>query len=165
VSDDAIVAGVFEDVRAGEEVLARLISEGAPEGAVSLIRPGDDATQRIADAGISPGKAALYEDALRRGYALLIARVPPQSEAELTRMLARSGARALERSVVPASDVRFEPFREAVLELPEFTEEIIAVKRPWVVEEVVVTKVVRERTEVVHETLRRRDVTVEDLPK
>ena len=164
MSDETTIVAVFEDQRVASAVVARLKAEGAPEDAVFVIGAEDEAAaQRLADAGVTPGKAALYQDALRRGFVLLVVRVPVDAAPELSRVLGEAGALPEQRPAVPARDVRFEAFREALLELPEFTEEVVAVKRPWVVEEVVVRKVVRERTEVVRETLRRQDVTVEDV--
>jgi hypothetical protein len=48
-------------------------------------------------------------------------------------------SRDSEHTVVPAPDVRFEPFEDRELELPEFIESVVPVARPWVTEELVLT--------------------------
>jgi uncharacterized protein (TIGR02271 family) len=56
-----------------------------------------------------------------------------------------------------------EAFQESVVEIREAYEEMIVNKKARVVEEIVIGKDVEERTETVHETLRRTDVEVEPL--
>jgi stress response protein YsnF len=92
--------------------------------------------------------------------------VPRAAASDLAQALTELGASRVddgERTSAPAKDVSFESFIDTVFELPEFTEETVAVKRPWVVEEVVLARVVHERTEAVRDTLHRRDVAVDDL--
>lgn len=56
-----------------------------------------------------------------------------------------------------------EAFQESIVEIKEAYEEMIVKKKARVVEEVIVGKDVEQRTETVHETLRRTDVEVERL--
>jgi uncharacterized protein (TIGR02271 family) len=56
-----------------------------------------------------------------------------------------------------------EAFQESLVEIREAYEELIVKKKARVVEEVVVNKDVEQRTETVHETLRRTDVNVEPI--
>lgn len=54
-------------------------------------------------------------------------------------------------------------FKEGTIEMPETSEEAVVSKQARVVEEVVVRKDARERTETVRDTVRRTDVEVEKL--
>jgi uncharacterized protein (TIGR02271 family) len=56
-----------------------------------------------------------------------------------------------------------EAFKESLVEIREAYEELVVKKKARVVEEVVVNKDVEQRTETVHETLRRTDVNVEPI--
>lgn len=56
-----------------------------------------------------------------------------------------------------------EAFQESLVEIREAYEELVVKKKARVVEEVVVNKDVEQRTETVHETLRRTDVNVEPI--
>jgi uncharacterized protein (TIGR02271 family) len=58
-----------------------------------------------------------------------------------------------------------EAFKESLVEIREAYEELVVNKKARVVEEVVVNKDVEQRTETVHETLRRTDVNVEQIDK
>lgn len=63
----------------------------------------------------------------------------------------------------PASEADFNAFKEGSMELRETAEEAVVAKQARVVEEVVVNKEVSERTEHVHDTVRRTDVEVQNL--
>jgi uncharacterized protein (TIGR02271 family) len=56
-----------------------------------------------------------------------------------------------------------EAFKESLVEIKEAYEELVVQKKTRVVEEVVVNKDVEQRTETIHETLRRTDVNVEPI--
>jgi stress response protein YsnF len=56
-----------------------------------------------------------------------------------------------------------EAFQESLVEIREAYEELVVKKKARVVEEVIVNKDVEQRTETVHETLRRTDVNVEPI--
>jgi uncharacterized protein (TIGR02271 family) len=56
-----------------------------------------------------------------------------------------------------------EAFQESLVEIREAYEELVVKKKARVVEEVVVNKDVEQRTETIHETLRRTDVNVEPI--
>ena len=62
----------------------------------------------------------------------------------------------------PASEADMRAFEEGSIELTEHAEVPVVGKQARVVEEVVVGKDVRERTEKVRDTVRRTDVKVED---
>ena len=138
----------FENSPAAQDALQRLVRAGVPERVLQLITPEEAGSEAP-----SP-----------RTHSLLIARIPESAAADLAAALSELGASRVDdssRPSAPAHDVNFRTFTESVFELPEFTEETIAVKRPWVIEEVVLGTAGRERTETVRETLLRRDVTVE----
>lgn len=60
-----------------------------------------------------------------------------------------------------ASEADFQAFQEGIIELVETAEEPVISKRSRVVEEVVITRDVRERQETIRDTVRRTDVKVE----
>jgi len=62
-----------------------------------------------------------------------------------------------------ASTADVDAFREGTIEITERAEEAVVAKQARVVEEVVIDKEVAERTETVHDTVRRTDVDVEEL--
>ena len=62
----------------------------------------------------------------------------------------------------PASQADIDSFQEGTFEVTETAEEIVAEKRPRVVEEVVITKGVDERTETVRDTVRRTEVDIDE---
>ncbi len=63
----------------------------------------------------------------------------------------------------PASAADLAAFKEGTIEVRETAEEPVIAKTARVVEEVVVGKEARERTEEIHDTVRRTDVEVEQL--
>jgi uncharacterized protein (TIGR02271 family) len=64
----------------------------------------------------------------------------------------------------PASEADFDRLQEGTLEVRERREEPVVDKQARVVEEVVVGKEARERTETVQDTVRRTDVDVQETP-
>ncbi len=62
----------------------------------------------------------------------------------------------------PASEADISSFREGTLEVTERSEEAVVSKRARVIEEVVIGKEVRERTETIRDTVRRTDVDVDE---
>jgi uncharacterized protein (TIGR02271 family) len=63
----------------------------------------------------------------------------------------------------PANEADLKSFEEGTVELTETDEEPVVIKRARVVEEVVISKDVDERTETVRDSVRRGDVEVERL--
>ena len=63
----------------------------------------------------------------------------------------------------PANAADFQAFKEGTVEVKAVSEEPVVEKRARVVEEVVVNKDVQERTETVRDTVRRKDVEVEQV--
>ena len=177
MNPETIVAGVFEDGSAAEAARTKLMRAGVPDERLAVVSPetegdAEGAARRLDESGIAESQLQPYYDVLRDGHGLLLACVPEHTAADLARAFEELGAATTRQhpieerhAIVPASDVHFEPFQQTVLELPEFTEEVVAVKRPWVIEELVVTPSVRERVVHARETLRRHDVSVEHEPR
>lgn len=65
----------------------------------------------------------------------------------------------------PVNAADLNAFKEATIEVTETSEEAVVQKQARVVEEVVVQKNVENKTETVHDTVKRTDVHVEDLGK
>lgn len=64
----------------------------------------------------------------------------------------------------PVTDADLRTFQQGTIEITERAEEAVVSKQARIVEEVVVSKQVAERTESVRDTVRRTDVEVEELP-
>ncbi len=71
----------------------------------------------------------------------------------------------IERHAVnrPASESDFTAFKEGTIEVTETAEVPVVAKEARIVEEVVVGKATTERTETIHDTVRRTDVEVEQI--
>ena len=63
----------------------------------------------------------------------------------------------------PVSEADLAAFKESTIEFTETAEEVVITKHARVVEEVIVSKVVKEHAETVRDTVRRTDVEVEEL--
>jgi uncharacterized protein (TIGR02271 family) len=86
---------------------------------------------------------------------------PVEEEVSLRQEHVRVERRPVDR---PANEADFDAaLREGTIEVTERAEEVIVEKRPRVVEEVIVSKDVDQRTETVRDTVRRTDVEVEQL--
>jgi uncharacterized protein (TIGR02271 family) len=100
---------------------------------------------------------------VQRGGVRLYTRVAERPVEETVRL--RDEQVTVERHPVdrPAGDADFAAFREGTIEVTETDEEAVVSKRARVVEEVVISKAVTERTETVRDTARRTEVEVEPL--
>ncbi|MDQ3255198.1 MAG: YsnF/AvaK domain-containing protein [Acidobacteriota bacterium] len=85
---------------------------------------------------------------------------PVEAEVRLREEHVHVERRPVDRSV---SDADMAAFKEGVIEVTETSEEAVVSKQARVVEEVVVGKDVRERSETVRDTVRRTDVDVEEV--
>ena len=90
-----------------------------------------------------------------------ISEKPVREEVELHEEKVRVERRPVDRPAT-AADLRSQPGEES-FEVRERREEAVVQKNARVVEEVVVNKEERDRTEVISDTLRRKDVEVEQL--
>lgn len=64
----------------------------------------------------------------------------------------------------PATEADFNTFKEGQIELTESAERAVVAKEAHVVEEVTLGKEVTEREEVIHDTVRKTEVDVEQIP-
>jgi uncharacterized protein (TIGR02271 family) len=64
----------------------------------------------------------------------------------------------------PATEADFNTFKEGEIELTESAERAVVAKEAHVVEEVTLGKEVTEREEVIHDTVRKTEVDVEQIP-
>jgi uncharacterized protein (TIGR02271 family) len=138
-------------------------------------RPGADAARARGRASTRPGEAGdvtipVVEEELqvgtrqvRRGGVRIYARVVERPVEETVRL--RDEEIRVERRPTdrPATEADFAAAREGTLEVTETDEEAVARKQARVVEEVVVSKDVTERTETVRDTVRRTEVEVEPV--
>jgi uncharacterized protein (TIGR02271 family) len=86
---------------------------------------------------------------------------PVEEEVSLREERVRVERRPVDR---PADEADFDAaLREGTIEVTERAEEVIVEKRPRVVEEVIISKDVDQRTETVRDSVRRTDVEVEQL--
>ena len=65
----------------------------------------------------------------------------------------------------PVSSTDFDGFKEEQIEMTEYSEVPVVKKEAHVVEEIIVTKDVHEREEIIKETLRNTEVTTEEIKK
>jgi uncharacterized protein (TIGR02271 family) len=100
---------------------------------------------------------------VERGGVRLYTRIVERPVEETVRL--RDETVTVERHPVdrPASDADLAAFKEGTIEVTETDEEAIVSKRTHVVEEVVVSKEVEERTETVRDAARRTEVEVESI--
>ena len=88
-----------------------------------------------------------------------VTETPVEEQVQLREERVHVERRPVDRPVGDAENL----FREGTLEVSERAEEAVVAKEARVVEEVVVGKEVAERTETVRETVRRTDVSVEEI--
>lgn len=89
-----------------------------------------------------------------------VAETPVQEDVTLREERVHVERRTVDR---PVSDADRAAFQEGTIELTESAEEAVVRKRARVVEEVIIDKEARERTETVRDSVRRTDVNVEQL--
>lgn len=126
--------------------------------------------QRDALTGLEEGSLDVVEEQLQvgkrevdRGGVRVIQRVSSKPVRELVRL--REEHAVVERRPVdrPATGEDLSHFKEGTLEVHERSEEAVVAKTARVVEEVRVSKEVRDREETIEDTVRRKDVDVERL--
>jgi uncharacterized protein (TIGR02271 family) len=119
-------------------------------------RSGDETVIPIVEEQLSVGKREVERGGVRvRSY---VVETPVEESVTLRDETVNVERRAVNR---PA-DVTADAFRERTIELTETDEEAVVAKTARVVEEVVVSKDVTERTEQVSDTVRRTEVDVEN---
>jgi uncharacterized protein (TIGR02271 family) len=125
-------------------------------GGTDRARSGDETVIPIVEEQLSVGKREVERGGVRvRSY---VVETPVEESVTLRDETVNVERRAVNR---PA-DVTADAFRERTIELTETDEEAVVAKTARVVEEVVVSKDVTERTEQVSDTVRRTEVDVEN---
>jgi uncharacterized protein (TIGR02271 family) len=125
-------------------------------GGTDRTRSGDETVIPIVEEQLSVGKREVERGGVRvRSY---VVETPVEESVTLRDETVNVERRAVNR---PA-DVTADAFRERTIELTETDEEAVVAKTARVVEEVVVSKDVTERTEQVSDTVRRTEVDVEN---
>ena len=111
--------------------------------------------------GIPEKHARAYEAGIKEGGIFLSVRA---GRAEAAAPPAEEQSRAEDRPPArPVAGVNLEAFTEGTIEISEIAEVPVVEKQARVVEEVVVAKDIRERTETVRDTVRGTDVEVERI--
>lgn len=129
---------------------------GAPGG---YVREGGETRIPVVEEELKVGKRSVEQGGVR-----VYRRVSETPVSETVTL--REEHVNIERHPVdrPLASGETSAFKESVVELTEMAEEAVIAKQAQVVEEVVVSKGVTERTETVHDTVRRTEVEVENLP-
>jgi len=118
----------------------------------------DDETIEVVEEEIHVGKREVETGGVRvKSY---VREVPVEEEVTLRQEHVEIERRPVDR---PATTADLNAFKEGTIEVRETQEEAVVAKDARVVEEVHVRKNVGERTETVHDTVRRTEVEVEQL--
>ncbi len=118
-------------------------------------RAGADETLEVVEEDIQVGKRQVEGGGVRASTH--VTETPVEKEVQLHEEHVEVERRPVDR---PADA---DAFREQPIEATEYSEEAVVSKQARVIEEVVLNKDVRDRTETVRDTVRRTDVEVEDL--
>ena len=117
-----------------------------------------DETIEVVEENIQVGKRAVETGGVR--VTSHMREVPVEEEVRLRQEHVEIERRPVDR---PATTADLNNFREGTIEVRETQEEAVVAKDARVVEEIRVRKNVEERTEKVHDTVRRTEVEVEQL--
>jgi len=117
---------------------------------------GNEAKFEVVEEELNVGKRQIDQGGVRvRSH---VEEKPVEAQVQLREEKVNVQRRPVDR---PASAADFQAFKEGTVEVTAKAEEPVVEKRARVVEEVVVNKDVQERTQTVHDTVRRKDVEVE----
>jgi len=119
---------------------------------------GDQETVEVVEEELQVGKRQVERGGVR--VHTHVTERPVEEQVRLREEHATVERRPVDR---PATEADLDAFREETIEVTETVEEPVVSKRARVVEEVVISKEISERTETVRDTVRRTDVDVEDL--
>ena len=178
VGDDHVVLNVRKDevehfdwssppaqavVDAPDVTRTAQMTDTAEFGTTAIGSVSDQATTDEVVVPITEEEVRIGTREVERGAVRVTTRVeerPVQEQVTLRDEQVTVERRAVDR---PVSATEITQFQEGVFEVRETDEEAIVEKRAEVVEEVVISKDVAERTETVRDTVRRTDVDVDDL--
>lgn len=124
----------------------------------NAVREGETISVPVIEENLEVGKRTVETGGVR-----VRSRIVERPVEESVRL--RSERVVIQRNPVnrTATDADFTTFNEGEIELTEHAEQAVVAKEARIVEEVTVGKTVDEREEVIHDTVRRTDVDVEDL--
>ncbi len=156
ITEDKAAASSAQSTEAGQQ------ARSTPAVAASGKRKSDDlpASLSAVEEDIRVGKRSV-----RRGGVRVYSRVterPVEETVNLREEHVRVERQPINRSAT-ANDLK--PGTQQVIEVEEFAEEPVIQKQARVVEEVRVSKDVSERNETIRDTVRSREIEVEDLSK
>jgi len=117
-----------------------------------------DETIPVVEEEISVGKRQVEGGGVRVNTS--VREVPVEQEVRLREEHVEVDRRPVNRA---ASQADFDAFKEGTIEVTETSEEAVIGKQARVVEEVAIRKDARERTETIHDTVRRTEVEVEPI--
>jgi len=117
-----------------------------------------DETIPVVEEEISVGKRQVEGGGVRVNTS--VREVPVEQEVRLREEHVEVDRRPVNRA---ASQADFDAFKEGTIEVTETSEEAVIGKQARVVEEVAIHKDARERTETIHDTVRRTEVEVEPI--
>jgi uncharacterized protein (TIGR02271 family) len=122
------------------------------------VNAGEQAKVEVIEEELQVGKRDVERGGVRvRSY---VTETPVREDVNLREEHVRVDRQPVDR---PATSADFDTFEEGVIEVTERAEEPVVQKTARVVEEITVGKDVENRTETVEETVRRKDVDVENI--
>jgi uncharacterized protein (TIGR02271 family) len=135
-------------------------SSAKPSTGTYTQRTGDNIGETIpvVEEEISIGKRQVESGGVRVNTS--VREVPVEEEVRLREEHVEVERRPVNRA---ASQADFDAFKEGTIEVTETSEEAVIGKQARVVEEVAIHKDARERTETIHDTVRRTEVEVEQI--
>ena len=151
-------ANTGSTVGAGVSNTANTYDLTAGTNTTDVVRDGETISVPIIEENLQVGKRTEQTGGVR-----LRSRIVEKPVEESVRL--RSERVVVQRNPVDrvATDADFTAFKEGEVSLTETAERAVVAKEARVVEEVTVGKTVDERDEVIHDTVRRTDVDVEQL--
>jgi hypothetical protein len=179
------IIGLFENGDVASKVVGALTESGIKKDVIDILEgaAASEISGRLIDAGYEKEVAERYGRVLQKGGALVVAKAPDDEADDALETMRRfhtltpdkllealekprpSGARA---NRVPTPE-ELDPeeldkaFQERTIEMVESTEKPVISKQARVIGEVLLSKKSGEREVVVTGTVRRQDVTVEDI--
>lgn len=172
------IVGLFDNSADAETVATNLVDSGFEPQNVSIVtsdeRPGIDRAAALRKGGIPEEAANEFALGLERGQTLLVVNAADEQTAQLAGLLSSGGALQVSqsnqvwqnlRTLATPEDDKPGAFVAGDFEIATTAEQILITKQPWVVEEIVIEKAVKQHTETVRETVQYTDVQVERLER
>ncbi|HZG66885.1 MAG TPA: DUF2382 domain-containing protein [Herpetosiphonaceae bacterium] len=138
---------------------SNVVDMGAARTGTRNVDAGEEARIPVVEEELRVGKREVDSGGVRVNTR--VEETPVEEQVTLREERVNVERRPVDR---PAADVDFDRLQEGTLEVRERREEPVVDKQARVVEEVVVGKEARERTETVQDSVRRTDVDVQETP-